>query len=106
MASKKDKDNSRNPADEGCKATCDAGLREDAKDEGRDLIDEACEAYGINKRYVFSSAYHSDTDEAVIVTNGGAKVRYRRGDKVEALPPVRVDGIIRKKMRVVAGKGK
>jgi len=42
----------------------------------------------------------------VIVTNGGAKVRFKKGDEVEKLAPERVDGISRKKPRYVAGKKK
>lgn len=73
---------------------------------GQKLIDEACRAYGIDERYVLGSNYYPDTGEAVIVTHGGAKVRYKKGDEVEELAPERVDGISRKKPRHVAGKKK
>lgn len=98
MAQKKDKDAGTTKNGQDCKSAGDENVK------GQKLIDEACKAYGIDKKYVFSSGYHPETDEAVIVTNGGAKVRYRKGDKVEPLPAVRVDGIVRKKMRVIAGK--
>ena len=73
---------------------------------GQKLIDEACGAYGIDQEYVLSSNYYPETGEAVIVTHGGAKVRYKKGDEVEELAPERVDGISRKKPRHVAGKKK
>lgn len=70
------------------------------------LIIEACKAYGIDQKYVLASRIDKETGEAVIVTHGGAKVRFVKGDEVEPLDPVRVDGVIRKKMKVVAGKKK
>jgi len=73
---------------------------------GQRLIDEACEAYGIDKKHVLDSNFYPETGEAVIVTNGGAKVRFKKGDEVEKLAPERVDGISRKKPRYVAGKKK
>ncbi len=73
---------------------------------GQRLIDGACEAYGIDKKYVLGSNYYPETGEAVIVTSGGAKVRFKTDDEVEKLPPERVDGVSRKKPRYVAGKKK
>lgn len=70
----------------------------------RDLIEAACKAYGIAKQYVLAS--RMDGNEAVIVTVGGTKVRYKDGDKVTPLDPIRVDGIIRKKMRAITGAKK
>lgn len=67
------------------------------------LIKEGCKAYGIAEKYLFHARI-DEKDRAVLVTNGGAKVRYRKGDEVEKLEPVRVDGISRKKPRYVAGK--
>lgn len=73
---------------------------------GQELIDKACKAYGIDKKYVLGSNYYPETGEAVIVTHGGAKVRFKKGDEVEELAPERADGISRKKPRYVAGKKK
>ena len=73
--------------------------------ENGSLLKAACKAYGIDEKFVFASSVTEDK-EVIIVTNGGAKVRWRPGDKCEPLDPIRVDGIIRKKMRVVAGKKK
>lgn len=57
------------------------------------LLAAALKAYGIGKKFVLSSAYYEDRAEVVIVTRGGAKVRYHKGDEVEKLDPVRVTGI-------------
>lgn len=70
------------------------------------LIDEGCKAYGIAKKYLLASGIDVQTHEAILVTDGGAKVRYAKGMEVEELDPVRVDGISRKKPRHVAGKKK
>jgi hypothetical protein len=59
---------------------------------GQDLIDKACSAYGVDKKYLLGSRYYAETDEAVIVTNGGRKVRYKEGDKVEQLSHTEVTG--------------
>lgn len=56
------------------------------------LIAEACGAYGIGKQYVLAATVRDGV--ATIVTHGGAKVRYRAGDKVEArLTRVQATGI-------------
>jgi len=74
-----------------------------AADKG--LIGAACKAYGIEEQYVFSSNVYED-GEVVLVTQGGAKVRWRKGDEVAPLDPVQVDGLIRKKMKPVTGAKK
>lgn len=72
---------------------------------GEDLIAAACEAFGISPKYVFASAFHEDTGEAVVVTNGGSKVRFKAGSKVEPLDPIAVTGINPKpKRKPIAGK--
>ena len=48
--------------------------------EGQDLIDEALKVYGISPENVFNSRIDKETGEAVIVTNGGKKIRHRRGE--------------------------
>jgi len=69
------------------------------------LIAEACRAYGIDKKFVLSS--RMDGDAAIIVTQGGAKVQYRKGDEVEKLSPIRVTGVNpeNERRKPVAGKG-
>jgi len=80
----------------------------DEKKVGEQLIAEACKAYGIDPKCVFSSRYDAQTGEAIVVTNGGAKVRFKAGDKVEQLDPIAVTGINPKaaKRKVIAGKAK
>jgi len=73
------------------------------------LVAEGCKAYGIDLKYLFNSRIRINAageKEAVIVTNGGAKVFYKKGDEPEPLDPIRVDGIIRKKMKPLTGKKK
>jgi len=72
---------------------------------GQALINEGCTAYGIPKEHVFSSGIGAD-GKAVIVTNGGAKVRYGKGDQVEKLDYIRVTGINpnAKKKKPLVGK--
>lgn len=55
------------------------------------LIADACEAYGIAPKYVLGSAVKDGL--ATIVTHGGVKVKYRKGDEVEKLPAIKVSGI-------------
>ena len=74
--------------------------------EQEKLIEEGCRAYGIDKKYLFHFRIDPRTKEAVLVTNGGKKVRYAKGMEVEELDPVAVDGISRKKPRHVMGKKK
>jgi len=75
--------------------------------EQEKLIDEGCKAYGIAKQFLFHSRIDAHTGEAVLVTSGGAKVRYAKGMEVAKLDPVRVDGISRKKPKtLVMGKKK
>lgn len=73
---------------------------------GDKLIEEACKAYGVEAKHVLSSRYDASAKEAIIVTNGGSKVRYKAGDKVEPLGEIAVTGINPKVRKVVAGKAK
>ncbi len=61
------------------------------KPEPKGLIRDACEMYGIPSEYVVAAKLVGD--EAVIVTAGGAKVRYRKDQKIQPLPRYRVTGI-------------
>lgn len=70
------------------------------------LIEEGCEAYGIPAEHLFASGIDPRTKEAILVTNGGKKVRYSKDMKVEPLDPVAVDGVPRKKPRYLMGKKK
>lgn len=84
-------------------------MAEDKKEQnasGDKLIAEACAAYGIDKKYVFASRYDEKTKETVIVTNGGSRVRFKAGDKVEPLNAIAVTGINPVKRKVIAGKEK
>lgn len=83
----------------------DAETRE-TKNKPNALIAEALKAYGIDAKFMLGSAIDAETGEAVIVTSGGAKVRYAKGAKVDTLDPVMVDGIIRKKMKPITGAKK
>jgi microcompartment protein CcmK/EutM len=69
-----------------------------------ELINQACAAYGIDKKYVFMSRVDAGTGEALIVTNGGKKVRFKSGQKVEPLDEISITGInpTPKKKSVVA----
>lgn len=57
------------------------------------LLEEALEAYGVEREYVFSSRVDLASGTVVILTNGGARVQYKQGDKVAKLDPIRVTGI-------------
>ena len=75
---------------------------------GDDLIVAACGAYGIAPKYILVSKVDAATGEAVIVTQGGKKVRFKMGDKVAQLSPIAVTGInpAWAKSKVIAGKAK
>jgi len=74
------------------------------------LIEQGCKAYGIDPKFLFNARIDRETGEAVILTNGGEKVRYLKGMEKEEgfqqIEQIRIDGIVRKKPRVVAGKKK
>ena len=80
-------------------------VEDKAKAEDKRMIAAACKAYGVDEKYLFASKVYPD-GEVVLVTSGGAKVRWRKGDEAEPLDPVRVDGVIRKKMKPVTGAKK
>ena len=76
-------------------------------DGGEKLIAEACKAYGIDPKYVFASAVNA-AGEAVIVTNGGTRVRFKAGGKGQALDPIAITGINpkAKQRKPITGAGK
>ena len=80
--------------------------KDDKNTIGEKMIDEACKAYGIDKKYVLSSRYDADSKEAIVVTHGGKKVKFKAGDKVEPLGPIAVTGINPDKRKVIAGAEK
>lgn len=66
------------------------------------LVTAGCKVYGIEKKYVLSARVTelNGKETAVIGTHGGAKVFYNRdmeSKKIDPLPPVRIDGLLRKK---------
>lgn len=77
------------------KAEAEAKAKAAAKGNasGDKLIEEACKAYGIDKKYVLASRVDKETGEAVIVTVGGKKVRYKAGDKVQPLGSIAITGV-------------
>ena len=84
--------------------------KEDEKGGSADeeLIAAACGAFGIAAKYVFASRVDKATGEAVVLTNGGSKVRFKAGDKVAPLSQIAVTGINPEwaKKKVIAGKAK
>jgi hypothetical protein len=71
-------------------------MAEDKKEKntsGDKLLEEALKAYGIDKKYVLGSRVDEAAGEAVIVTAGGKKVRYKSGDKVQPLGSIAITGI-------------
>ena len=73
------------------------------------LIEAGCEAYDIAPEFVFSSGIDRETGEAVILTNGGKRVRFARGQTdVAPLTQIEITGINPdlKKRKPVAGKEK
>ncbi|MBN2468017.1 MAG: hypothetical protein JXD19_07685 [Deltaproteobacteria bacterium] len=65
------------------------------KKEDQELIDKACKAYGIDKKYVLGAVVDRKVRlavTAVIVTHGGKKVKFSAGDKVTKLTHTEVTG--------------
>jgi len=67
------------------------------------LLIEAMKAYGIEKRYVFTSRVEDGV--AIILTHGGKQVRYRSGEAVQPLDVIEVTGINPKKRKPITGAG-
>lgn len=67
------------------------------------LIEKAMTAYGIDPEHVLDANIDRLTGQAVVLTKGGAKVKYADGDEeakgFEPLSPERIDGVSRKKPR-------
>ncbi|HCU69856.1 MAG TPA: hypothetical protein DGF30_11720 [Desulfomicrobium sp.] len=72
------------------------------------LILEACDAYGIEWQYVMASAIDPATGEAILVTFGGKKVRYKKGQQVQKLGAVEITGVNpdAKKRKPITGAAK
>ena len=72
------------------------------------LILDACDAYGIAWQHVYASAIDPVTGEAVIVTFGGKKVRFKKGQQVEKLPEIAITGVNpeAKKKKPITGTAK
>lgn len=70
------------------------------------LIDEGCRAWGIEEQYVFSSGIEAETGLAVIVTQGGKKVTYAKGDPGGRLSEIEITGVNPEwgKKKVIAGR--
>jgi hypothetical protein len=74
---------------------------------GDKLIAAALDAFNIDPKFVAGSRYDEVTGEAVIVTNGGTKVRFKDGDKPEKLSTVAITGINpAPKKKPITGAGK
>lgn len=81
-------------------------MGEEVKGKDEKLIAEACKAYGIAPKFVFASAVNA-AGQAVVVTNGGKKIRYAAGDKVEPLDEISITGINpRPKRKPITGVAK
>jgi len=72
------------------------------------LIADAVDAYKIPSEYILSSGIDSQTGEAVLVTYGGAKVKFSKGTVIVPLNQVQITGINpdAKKRKPIAGKAK
>jgi len=61
------------------------------------LIDEGIKVYKIPREYLFSSGIDQNTGEAVLVTSGGKKIKYRKGEDAKCkLTEVEITGKIQK----------
>jgi hypothetical protein len=63
--------------------------------EERKFFEEALKVYKIPEKFVFSRRIDRERNEVVVVTNGGKKIRYRKGEagKVK-LSEVDITGIL------------
>ncbi|MBN1104750.1 MAG: hypothetical protein JXL84_15130 [Deltaproteobacteria bacterium] len=77
-------------------------------DQEKALVARACKAYGIDEKYVLKARIEEagGAKAAVVITRGGAKVRFAEGEDPKGITPLdafMVDGVIRKKMKAVTG---
>jgi len=91
-------------AEKGPSVAPDSNRERPLSDADRKLIDEGCRAYGIDKKYLVKGRIDPHTKQAVLLTAGGAKVRYAKDGDVRKLAAIRVHGIPPEKTRVVMGK--
>ncbi|MCE5212984.1 MAG: hypothetical protein LLG40_15690 [Deltaproteobacteria bacterium] len=82
-----------------------AGEEKDKNAIGDKLIAMALAAFGISRKFVMASRYDEATETAIILTNGGTRVSFKDGDKVEKLDEISITGIP-KPRKVIAGKAK
>ena len=70
------------------------------------IVAEACSAYGIDRKHLFHSRMDQATGELVLLTNGGRKVRWKKGMEVDQLSEIEITGINPewKKRKPIAGK--
>jgi len=66
------------------------GVRVEAREQNKPLtkaqeklIAEGCKAYGVDRKFLFSSGIDPHTGEAVILTHGGKKLRHKKGHKAK-----------------------
>ncbi len=65
-------------------------MDDDAKKENRENLKKAVEAYGISEDDVFS--WKDRKGEVSIVTRGGARAKWKEGDKVQKLSVTEATG--------------
>jgi hypothetical protein len=81
--------------------------KNDKNEIGDKIIAMALAAFGIDPKFVAGSRYDEVTEEAIIVTVGGKKVRFKDGDKVEKLSQIEITGINpAPKRKPITGAGK
>jgi len=78
-------------------------LQEQQDKQEQALVDDACRAYGINKKYILASRFDRATNTITLVTAGGSKISFAKGAKVEKLTSEAVTGISKKPKKVLVG---
>lgn len=86
----------------------DKGAEKEAGKGPDKFILAACDAYGIPWANVLASAVDPQTGEAILVTFGGKKVRYKKGQSVQKLSEIEITGVNpkAKEKKPVAGAAK
>jgi len=73
---------------------------------GDKLIAAVLKAYGIDEKHVHTARYDEATKTAIVLTNGGKRVRFQEGDKPEPLSEIAITGINPVKRKPITGKSK